>query len=122
AACHREALARSPEFALAYYNLGNVLLAQGKPAEAAGRYREAIARYRNYRKAGRPDPHEADAHNGLGIALGRPQNWPAPDAGPRPPPPPPGPRPRQGRLRHPRQPGPRPEADGQDRRGDHPLP
>ncbi|MFI5457815.1 MAG: tetratricopeptide repeat protein [Isosphaerales bacterium] len=58
AAC-REAIRLKPDDALAHANLGLVLGAQGKPAEAIAAYREAI----------RLKPDFAEAHRNLGLAL-----------------------------------------------------
>jgi serine/threonine-protein kinase len=55
----REVISCKSTDAVAHFNLGSALLAQGKAAEAAAEYREAIRR--------RPD--YAAAHNDLGIAL-----------------------------------------------------
>jgi tetratricopeptide (TPR) repeat protein len=62
AAEFRRALELKPEYALAHNNLGNVLLMQGKPAEALTHFREAV----------RIDPANVEAHYNLGsMARGR---------------------------------------------------
>jgi Flp pilus assembly protein TadD/mono/diheme cytochrome c family protein len=48
-----------PDSAAAHYNLGNALFRQGRPAEAVGALRKALA----------IDPDYALAHDGLGVAL-----------------------------------------------------
>jgi len=55
----RAVVQRHPDFALAWFNLGNVLRDGGRPLEAADLYRRAI----------RLDPTFADAHTNLGSAL-----------------------------------------------------
>ena len=57
--CCRQAIARDPKLAGAYYNLGLALNAQDKLDEAIAAYREAIALA----------PAYAEAHTNLGVAL-----------------------------------------------------
>jgi serine/threonine-protein kinase len=58
-AAAREVIRRKSDDAVAHFNLGNALRAQGKMAEAVAAYREAI----------RLQPDDANAHNSLGLAL-----------------------------------------------------
>jgi len=59
AAHYREALRRDPEYANAYFNLGNTLLARGEYLEAISQYRKALEL----------SPDEPTIHSNLGTAL-----------------------------------------------------
>jgi tetratricopeptide (TPR) repeat protein len=58
-ACFSKAIELRPDYALAHYNIGNLLYVQGKPEEAVKAFREAI----------RMDSQYAAAHGNLGYAL-----------------------------------------------------
>ena len=58
-ACFGKAIELRSDYALAHYNIGNLLYVQGKPEEAVKAFREAV----------RLDPQYAVAHGNLGYAL-----------------------------------------------------
>lgn len=58
-AAYRKALKIDPKYAVAHYDIGLALDAQGKKTEAIAAYRRAI----------RFDPKDADAHYALGLTL-----------------------------------------------------
>jgi Flp pilus assembly protein TadD len=62
-----EALRANPRYYEAWYNWGNVLIRQGRPAEAAARYQEAL----------RLQASQPDAHMGLGTAYAMLGDFPA---------------------------------------------
>jgi len=62
---YKEALKIKPDFAMAFYNIGNPLAKQGLANEAIDHYLEAL----------RIKPNYAEAHNNLGTALIKKRNY-----------------------------------------------
>ena len=62
---YRKAIELDPKYAIAHYNLGNVLSDQGKLDEAVAEYKKAIER----------DPKDASAHNNLALVLGQQRRY-----------------------------------------------